>query len=182
MALLVSAVTKRLPYAGSAFTRVIEGCFLATLLFSKGSSCLVLNDFWSRDILAVLASAAGGVQVLLGCSFTAQLGSVSMQPQRARQPLFDAWSRLEAPDTADDGVQLLLRPALRAKAVPELGLSRATRYMSAVPLAAQAFCVCPVIVTDRLRAPPQACRKIHDCDAAAESRGGREPGAPTTGS
>ena len=39
--------------------------------------------------------------------------------------------------------------------------------MSAVPLAAQAFCVCPVIVTDRLRAPPQACRKIHDCDAAA---------------
>ena len=142
----------------------------------------MLNDFWSRDILAVLASAAGGVQVLLGCSFTAQLGSVSMQPQRARQPLFDAWSRLEAPDTADDGVQLLLRPALRAKAVPELGLSRATRYMSAVPLAAQAFYVCPVIVTDRLRAPPQACRKIHDCDAAAESRGGREPGAPTTGS
>ena len=115
------------------------GCFLATLLFSKGSSCLVLKDFWSRDILAVLASAAGGVQVLLGCSFTAQLGSVSMQPQRARQPLFDAWSRLEAPDAANDGVQLLLRPALRAKAVPELGLSRATRYMSAVPLAAKRF-------------------------------------------
>ena len=108
----------------------------------------------------MLASAAGGVQVLLGCSFTAQLGSVSMQPQRARQPRFDAWSRLEAPDAANDGVQLLLRPALRAKAVPELGLSRATRYMSAVPLAAQAFCACPVIVTDRLRAPPQACRKI----------------------
>ena len=47
--------------------------------------------------------------------------------------------------------------------------------MSAVPLAAQAFCVCPVIVTDRLRAPPQACRKIHDCDAA---RVWIESGAP----
>lgn len=70
--------------------------------------------------MAVLASAAGGVQVLLGCSFTAQLGSVSMQPQRARQPLFDAWSRLEAPDTADDGVQLLFSPLSALK--PSLNL------------------------------------------------------------
>ena len=80
--MLVSAVTNLDPYAGSAFTRVIEGCFLATLLFSKGSSCLVLNDFWSRDI--VPSCVLRGAALYLFYKLSA---AERRQPPKARQPL-----------------------------------------------------------------------------------------------
>ena len=171
--MLVSAVTKRLPYAGSAFTRVIEGCFLATLLFSKGSSCLVLNDFWSRDILP--SCVLRGAALFL---FYKASAAERRQPPKARQPL-SINVVVGSPGCCERGV-----PAPICGGEPRVGkvdfsLSRITCYIERRPLTSHACCVCPAIGTDRLRAPPQACRKIHDCDAAAESRGGREPGAPT---